>query len=166
MQLQLSIMNFKINKNVVSHVLAFLMLIVLLNSGYFFLVLLKLSLVKWLAFNACSFAIMVFLLCFVLFQRTKKDFLLAIPLLPLYYYGTMGLFIMPWNEANLVAQITHVVITLNVLWLLYLLLEERKFEPLGKGALVGILFFVPIFAYLQTYTQLHMNGFMQLLQKM
>ncbi|MBC8004177.1 MAG: hypothetical protein H7X84_01795 [Verrucomicrobia bacterium] len=159
-------MNIKINKNGVCHVLAFLMLIVLLNSAYFFLVLLKLSLVKWLAFNACSIAITTYLLCFVLFQWTKKDYLLAIPLLPLYYYGTMGLFIMPWNEANLFAQITHVVITMNVLWLLYLLLKERKLEPLGKGVLIGILFFVPIFAYIQTYTQLHMNEFMQLLQKM
>lgn len=159
-------MNFKINKNAVSHALAFLMLMVLLNSSYFFLVLLKLSIGKWLAFNACSLAIMVYLLCFVVYQRTKKDYLLAIPLLPLYYYGTMGLFIMPWNEANMFAQITHVVITINVLWLLYVLLKERKFEPLGKGTLVGMLIFVPVFAYLQTYSQLHMNELMQLLQKM
>jgi hypothetical protein len=89
---------------------------------------------------------------------------LAIPLLPLYYYGTMGLFVMSWNQANIFAQITHVVITLNVLWILWVLLKERQFEALGKGLLVGIIVFVPVIACIQSYTQLHMDEFMKVLQ--
>jgi len=53
-------------KNIVSYVLAILLLLAFLNSGYFFLGMLKLSVGKWLAFNACSLAILIFLVCFVI----------------------------------------------------------------------------------------------------
>ena len=148
------------------YVLSVFMLLTLLNSAYFFTGVLKLSIGKWLAFNACSISIIVYLICFIVFLKTKSKILLAIPLLPLYYYGTMGLFIMPWNAANIFAQITHIIITLNVLWILYMLLKDRQFESLGKGLLFGVLVFVPIFAWIQSYTQLHMAEFMQVLQQM
>ena len=137
----------------------------LLNSSYFFLYMMKLSIGKWLSFNACSLVIIVYLICFVSFQITRKDYLLAISLLPLYYYGTMGLFLMPWDKVNTFSQITHVIITMNVLWLLWRFLKERKFESLGKGTLIGILVFVPVFAAIQSYTQSHINEFLQLLEK-
>lgn len=155
------------NKNQsISIVLAVLMLLALLNSSYFFLGILKLSISKWLAFNACSLAGIVYLICFVIFRITRKSYLLAIPLLPLYYYGTMGLFIMPMNESNIFAHVSHVIITLNILWVLYGFLKEREFESLGKGLLIGIVVFVPVFAYIQTFVQSHLNEFMQALQKM
>lgn len=157
-------MNSQNKKQTISLILSGLMLLALLNSGYFFMGILKLGIWKWLAFNACSVAMVVHLVCFVLFRATGKDYLLAIPLLPLYYYGTMGLFVMPWNEANTFAQVTHLIISLNVLWILYLLLSGRKFEALGKGSLIGILVFVPLFALIQSYTQQHINEFMQVLQ--
>lgn len=146
-------------------VLAVLMLLSLLNSGYFFIGMLKLSIWKWLAFNACSLAIIAYLIGYALFRKTKKDFFLAIPLLPLYYYGTMGLFVMPWNEASLFAQVSHIIITANVLWILYVLLKERNYEALGKGALIAIVLFVPLFAIIQNYTQTHMNEFLQILNR-
>ncbi|WP_131838907.1 hypothetical protein [Acetobacteroides hydrogenigenes] len=149
---------------VVGLALSVIMLLTLLNSGYFFLAMLKLSIGKWLAFNACSLATIAYLLCFVLYKTTKRDYILAIPLLPLYYYGTMGMFVMPWNEANLFPQITHIIITLNVLWIVYVLLKEHKFEALGKGSLLGMIIFVPIFACIQGYTQQHMGEFMAVLQ--
>lgn len=157
-------MTFKSKRQVIGLILSIIMLFILLNSSYFFLGILKLSVGKWLAFNACSLAIIVYLICFIAFRITKRDYLLAIPLLPLYYYGTMGLFIMPWNEANIFPQITHIAITVNIVWVLYVLLKEHKYESLGKGCLLGILIFVPIFACIQSYTQLHMNEFMQVLQ--
>jgi len=119
-----------------------------------------------MAFVQCLFAsIIVFLVCFSLFRKTRNDLWQAIPILPLYYYGTMGLFVMPWNEANIVAQITHVIITINVIWLLYQLLKEHKFESLGKGLLIGMLVFVPVFAWIQSFSQAHMSEFMEALQK-
>ncbi len=153
-------------KNIVIYVLAILLLLAFLNSGYFFLGLLNLSTGKWLAFNACSLAILVFLICFVLYLIYKKEVLLAIPLLPMYYYGTMGLFVMPWNSANAFAQVTHVIVTFSLLWVLYLLLKERKYDSLGKGLLAGMVVFVPLFAYLQKFNQLHMEEYLKALQSM
>jgi len=163
---KLIIMSTEKKTQIIDFLSAFLMLMALLTSSYFFLVQLKLSVGEWLAFNACSMAIITYLLCFVLFQITKHDFLLAIPLLPLYYYGTMGLFIMPWNEANVFPQLTHIIITLTVLWVLYKLLKAKRLESLGKGLLTGLLVFVPVIACIQSYTQVHMQEFLQVLQRM
>ncbi len=146
------------------YVMAVLLLLTVLNSSYFFLSMLGLSVGKWLAFNACSLAVIAFLICFVLHKTTKKDYFLAIPILPLYYYGTMGLFVMPWNAANIFPQITHIIITINVGRTIYSFLKEAKYESLGKGFLIGTLIFVPIFAYIQSYNQLHIAEFMKLLQ--
>jgi hypothetical protein len=156
-------MSFK-NKIIGCILIAF-MLFALLNSAYFFLSVAKLEVGKWLAFNACSLSIIAYLICFTCYQITKKDFFLAIALVPLYYYGTMGLFVVPWNVTNMFAQITHIIITLNVIWILYVLLKETNYESLGKGLLIGVLVFVPVFAIVQSYSQIHMNEYMQLLQK-
>ncbi|SCM58751.1 putative protein {ECO:0000313/EMBL:EGD34952,1} [Petrimonas mucosa] len=145
--------------------LAILMLLSLLNSAYFFLATAKFGLMQWLAFNACSLSIIAYLACFICFQITRKDLVLAIALLPQYYYGTMGLFVVSWDAANLVPQITHIIITLNVIWIIFLLLKGSKYESLGKGLLIGVLLFVPLFAIIQNYSQAHMAEFMELLQK-
>ncbi len=153
-------------KQSINYILSAIMLLTLLNSGYFFLAILKLNIGQWLAFNACSLSIIAYLICYILYKIKKKNYLLAIPLLPLYYYGTMGLFLMPWDQANIFSQITHIVITVNVLWILYILIKENDFESIGKGALLGIIFFVPIFAYIQSYTQLHIDEFLKVLKSM
>jgi hypothetical protein len=157
-------MNFNNKNQIVGYLLAGFMLLALLNSAYFFLSIVKLGFFEWLAFNACSLSIIVYLVCFICFKVTKKDLFLAIALLPQYYYGTIGLFVMPWNEANMFTQATHIIITLNVLWILFVLLKNSKFESIGKGLLIGVFLFVPVFAVIQSYTQLHMDTFMQMLQ--
>ncbi len=159
-------MSIKKSQNVIAIALAVLLLGTLLNSGYFFLGILKLSIGKWLAFNACSVAIIIYLLCFVLFRISRKDFLLSVPLLPMYYYGTMGLFVMPWDTANAFAQITHILITINVVWIIYLFLKDKKFESLGKGLLIGILVFVPMIAYIQSFVRIYMDEFLKALQSL
>ena len=158
-------MSLKNKNQVIGYLLAALMVLTLLNSAHFFTSIVKLQIGEWLAFNACSLAIISYLACFACFQITKKDFFLAIALVPLYYYGSMGLFIVPWNAANMFSQITHIIITLNVIWILFVLLKESRYESLGKGLLIGVLVFVPVFAVIQTYLQLHMAEFMQMLQK-
>lgn len=149
----------------IGYVLAALMLLTLLNSAYFFLAIAKFKIGEWLSFNACSLATIVYLICFTSYRITKKSIYLAIAFLPLYYYGTMGLFMMSWNAANLFTQITHIVITLNVIWILFLLLKDTRSKSLGKGLLIGIIIFVPVFAVIQHYSQMHLTEFMQMLHK-
>lgn len=149
-------MNIIDKKQITGNILIVFLLLALINSAYFFLSVVKLSTWEWLAFNSCSLAIIGYLICFVFFKFTKQDVFLAVALLPLYYYGTMGLFVVPWNLTNIFAHITHVVITLNVVWVLYMMLKEYRYESLGKGLLIGVILFVPIFAAMQSYSQLHM----------
>lgn len=85
----------------IGYVLAVFMVLSFLNSAYFFLSIAKFGLIEWLAFNAFSVSIIAYLVCFTCFRITKKDFFLAIALVPLYYYGTMGLFVMSWDPLNL-----------------------------------------------------------------
>ncbi|MFY9172884.1 MAG: hypothetical protein WAO03_07020 [Petrimonas mucosa] len=40
----------------------------------------------------------------------------------------MGLFVVSWDAANLVPQITHIIITLNVIWIIFLLLKGSKYD--------------------------------------
>jgi hypothetical protein len=150
------IMILKNKIQILGYLLAAFMLLALLSSTYFFLSVLKLGIGEWLAFNACSLSIIVYLICFTFFQATKQYFFLAIALVPLYYYGTMGLFLTTWSAANMFPQMTHLIITLNVIWILFVLLKESRFESLGKGLLIGVLVFVPAFAVIQSYNQTHM----------
>jgi hypothetical protein len=158
-------MSLKNKNQIIGYLLAALMLLTLLNSAYFFISIVRFQIGEWLVFNACSLAIISYLVCFACYQISKKDFFLAIALVPLYYYGSMGLFVVPWNAANMFSQITHIIITLNVIWILFVLLKEFRYDSLGKGLLIGVLVFVPVFAVIQTYSQLHMASFMQMLQK-
>lgn len=158
-------MVLKNKSQILGYLLAVFMLLALIGSTYFFLSVMKLGMGEWLAFNACSLSIIVYLICFTCFQVTKKYFFLAIALVPLYYYGTMGLFLTTWNATNMFPQITHLIITLNVIWILFVLLKESGFESLGKGLLIGVLVFVPVFAVIQSYTQLHMAEFMRMLER-
>lgn len=159
-------MNSNKKKQITGIVLAIFMLVALLNSAYFFLALLKLSIGQWLAFNACSVAIIIYLICFIISAVKRNSIWLSVALLPMYYYGTMGLFIMPWNVSNLFAHITHIIITCNALWVLFLIFKEQKFAALGKAFLFSILVFVPLFAVIQTYNQVHFEEFMRILRSM
>lgn len=156
-------MNLK--NRIIGYLLTALMLLTLLNSANFFLNTVKLGVFEWLAFNACSLSIIAYLVCFTCFLVTRKYFFLAIALVPLYYYGTMGLFIIPWNANNVFAQITHIIITLTVIWILAVGPKESRYESTGKGLLIGVFLFVPVFAIVQNYSQHHMAEFMQMLQK-
>lgn len=159
-------MNFSKKEQIISFLLLGLLVLTTLNSAYFFLSILKLGIFKWLAFNACSVASILFIACSLLYWTTKKGFWLAISLLPMYYYGTMGLFIMPWNQANIFAHTSHLIITLNITWIMYVMLKNRQFEELGKGLLLGMLITVPVIAIIQSYTQAHMDEFIHILQGM
>lgn len=158
-------MSLTIKSRFADYLLAVLMLLALLNSAYFFLSVAKFGLVDWLVFNACSVAIIAYLICFTCFQISKKSLFLAIPLLPLYYYGTMGLFVMSWDAVNIIAQVTHILITLTLIRLLYVLLKQDGYASLGKGLLIGVLLFVPLIALILNYSQLHMEEFLHMLQK-
>ena len=73
-------------------VLAFILLLLTLSGSYYFFFMLKVNFVQWLVYNACSPSSLVYLLCFMIFLVKKKVSYLPFAFLPMYYFGTMGLF--------------------------------------------------------------------------
>lgn len=157
-------MNSKTKFSIIENTILIALLGCLLLSGYYFIYVLDLSIGQWLMFNACSIAIITQLFCYLIFKLTHNSFLKAIPLLPMYYYGTMGLFLMPWILDNIFAHITHIVITISMIWNLSIYLKNKESEALSKGLLLGILIFVPVFAFIHVYSQSHLNEFIEALQ--
>ena len=140
-----------------------LLLLTLSGSGYFFFTL-KVNFVQWLAYNACSPSSLVYLGCLIVFWVTKKTFWLPLAFLPMYYFGTMGLFTFTWNGANIFAQMSHITMTLNLIWAGYVLYRIGDYKAFAQGLLWSIVLFVPYIAFVMYYCRTHAEEISQLLE--
>ena len=140
-----------------------LLLLTLSGSGYFFSTL-KVSFVQWLAYNACSPSSLVYLGCLIVFWVTKKTVWLPLAFLPMYYFGTMGLFTFTWSGANIFAQLSHITMTLNLLWAGYILYRIGDYKGFAQGLLYSIVLFVPYIAFVMYYCRTHAEEISQLLE--
>lgn len=140
-----------------------LLLLTLSGSGYFFSTL-KVSFVQWLAYNACSPSSLVYLGCLIVFWVTKKTFWLPLAFLPMYYFGTMGLFTFTWSGANIFAQMSHITMTLNLIWAGYVLYRIGDYKAFAQGLLWSIVLFVPYIAFVMYYCRTHAEEISQLLE--
>ena len=140
-----------------------LLLLTLSGSGYFFFTL-KVTFVQWLAYNACSPSSLVYLGCLIVFWVTKKTFWLPLAFLPMYYFGTMGLFTFTWSGANIFAQMSHITMTLNLIWAGYVLYRIGDYKAFAQGLLWSIVLFVPYIAFVMYYCRTHAEEISQLLE--
>ena len=140
-----------------------LLLLTLSGSGYFFFTL-KVTFVQWLAYNACSPSSLVYLACFIAFWLTKKTVWLPLAFLPMYYFGTMGLFTFTWSGANIFAQMSHITMTLNLIWAGYVLYRISDYKAFTQGLLWSIALFVPYIAFVMYYCRTHAEEINSLLQ--
>lgn len=140
-----------------------LLLLTLSGSGYFFFTL-KVNCIQWLAYNACSPSSLVYLGCFLAFLRTKNTFWLPLAFLPMYYFGTMGLFTFTWSGANIFAQLSHITMTLNLLWAGYILYHTAHYKAFAEGLLCSTGLFVPYIAFVMYYCRTHATEIANLLQ--
>ncbi|EGD34952.1 hypothetical protein [Capnocytophaga sp. oral taxon 338] len=140
-----------------------LLLLTLSGSGYFFFTL-KVTFVQWLAYNACSPSSLVYLACFIAFWLTKKTVWLPLAFLPMYYFGTMGLFTFTWSGANIFAQMSHITMTLNLIWTGYVLYRISDYKAFAQGLLWSIALFVPYIAFVMYYCRTHAEEINSLLQ--
>lgn len=140
-----------------------LLLLTLSGSGYFFSTL-KVNFVQWLAYNACSPSSLVYLSCLIVFWVTKKTVWLPLAFLPMYYFGTMGLFTFTWNGANIFAQMSHITMTLNLIWAGYVLYRIGDYKAFAQGLLWSIVLFVPYIAFVMYYCRTHAEEISQLLE--
>ena len=140
-----------------------LLLLMLSGSGYFFFTL-KVTFVQWLAYNACSPSSLVYLSCLIAFWVTKKTVWLPLAFLPMYYFGTMGLFTFTWSGANIFAQMSHITMTLNLIWAGYVLYRIGDYKAFAQGLLWSIVLFVPYIAFVMYYCRTHAEEISQLLE--
>ena len=140
-----------------------LLLLTLSGSGYFFFTL-KVNFVQWLAYNACSPSSLVYLSCLIVFWLTKKTFWLPFAFLPMYYFGTMGLFTFTWSGANIFAQMPHITMTLNLIWAGYVLYRIGDYKAFAQALLWSIVLFVPYIAFVMYYCRTHAEEISQLLE--
>lgn len=140
-----------------------LLLLTLSGSGYFFFTL-KVNFVQWLAYNACSPSSLLYLGCLIVFWVTKKIFWLPLAFLPMYYFGTMGLFTFTWSGANIFAQMSHITMTLNLIWAGYVLYRIGDYKAFAQGLLWSIVLFVPYIAFVMYYCRTHTEEISQLLE--
>ena len=140
-----------------------LLLLTLSGSGYFFFTL-KVTFEQWLAYNACSPSSLVYLGCLIVFWVTKKTVWLPLAFLPMYYFGTMGLFTFTWSGANIFAQMSHITMTLNLIWAGYVLYRIGNYKAFAQGLLWSIVLFVPYIAFVMYYCRTHAEEISQLLE--
>ena len=157
-------MNFTKTEKITGIALAIVLLLLTLSgSGYFFFTL-KVNFVQWLAYNACSPSSLVYLGCLIVFWVTKKTVWLPLAFLPMYYFGTMGLFTFTWSGANIFAQMSHITMTLNLIWAGYVLYRIGDYKAFAQGLLWSIVLFVPYIAFVMYYCRTHAEEISQLLE--
>ena len=82
---------------------------------------------------------------------------------PIFFFGTMGLFVFPWTGNNLIAQISHMVMTANMLWGLWIVIRNSDYIALAKGLLISIAVFIPFISFTQVYCREHATEVMRIL---
>jgi len=136
-------------------VLVALLFLITLFSTHYFLGELKIGFADWIAFNACSPVSYLFILIFIVFFIRRNYSWLVLTTLPVYYLGTLSMFVLPWTGTYLFAHAGHIIMTLCMCWTLYVLLNHRQYKSLAVGLLISILLFAPYIAHVQTYNQKH-----------
>ncbi len=143
--------------------LAVVLLLVTINSTYFFLGVSKVKPIEWIVFNACAPSSIAYLIGFVIFLVTKNRIALHIGILPLFFFGGLGLFLFPWSGYNLIAQFSHVIMVLNMAWAVYGTLSTGDYKAVALGLLIGIGIFAPFIGYQQSYVNTHPEDFQRIL---
>lgn len=144
-------------------VLGALLLLAVLNSTWYFLGIARVSVVQWIVFNACAPSSIAYLAGLVIYFFTRNRLWLAVAVVPMFFFGTMGMFVFPWDGYNAAAQASHIIMTLNIAWALWILLKERDWKALGQGLLASVLAFVPFISYTQAYCRIHAEEVMRVL---
>lgn len=149
--------------NKVGIVLAGILLVLTINSAYYFFNVAKVSFVEWIVFNACAPSSLAYLIGFVIYLSTKDRTAMYIAILPLFFFGGMGLFLFPWGGYNNIPQISHIFMVLNIAWVLFGGLQTGDYKAAAVGLLIGLAIFVPFISFQQTYAYTHPESFTRIL---
>lgn len=152
-------------ERILSITFATILFLTIVNSTWSFLGAAKVSVIKWIVFNACAPSSIVYLLGLFIYFRTLNKIWISVSAVPIMFFGTMGLFVFPWNSGtDLLIQFSHITMTINIIWALWIILKEKDYVSLGKGLLISILVFIPFIAFTQVYCREHADEVMKYLK--
>ncbi|KAL0236909.1 hypothetical protein PCE1_000306 [Barthelona sp. PCE] len=116
-------------------------------STNYFLSQLSIGVKNWLLVNCCAWAGITHIVGTVLaFKRIIPSFFITVAVLPLMFYGTMGLFVLPWGGMNNFAQVNHLFMTASWIVSVLYMMNVSDWYGLSMGLLLSIIFFVPLIA--------------------
>lgn len=135
-----------------------------ISSTFYFLIILKVSAAEWMVYNACAPSSIVHLIGVSIWWLKKKNIFLLIAIVPMYFFGTMGIFNFSWKGNNLFAQISHVVMTLNIIYVIYLSFKRADYKGFFMSLLISTICFMPYISYVQYYCRTHSEDVVRILQ--
>ena len=144
-------------------ILAVLLLLATIQSTFFFLVVMKVKCIEWIVFNACAPSNITFLIGFALFLLFKDRTVLHMAILPMFFFGVLGLFVFPWNGVNIIPQIGHMLMALNIGWAIFVTLNTHDYKAATIGMLLGIAVFSVFISFQQHYVATHLDDFKKIL---
>ncbi|MEN8905118.1 MAG: hypothetical protein ABF289_04075 [Clostridiales bacterium] len=130
--------------------LVLLLFLVTLNSTFYFLFTIKVSVVDWIVLNPCAISNYVFLVGFIVYQIKGNKIIMYFAILPMTFFGGIGLIIFPWDGIyNLIPQFSHILMTLAIIVTIYSTFKNNNFKEAFIGCIIGILLFSGFIAYQQ-----------------
>jgi len=84
-------------------------------------------------------------------------------ILPLFFFGTCGLFVFPWSGMHIIPQIGHIIMTLNMIVIITDLYKEKDFKAGATGLLIGTFVFAWFLGLQQNYVYRHMDEFQRII---
>ncbi|TET42116.1 MAG: hypothetical protein E3J63_01210 [Elusimicrobia bacterium] len=108
-------------------------------AGFIFLYFLKYNFISWVMTDIPSL-IQMFVVFALIFG---KKILMNISIPFLLFYGAGGFFLFDWSSRTMPAQISHSIMILTTLYIIYLMITRWEIGKLVIGIMLGIILFVP-----------------------
>lgn len=105
-----------------------------LHSTWFFVGVLKTGVDGWLMMNTCAPSILLFVGGFLAASPTA---MVAASVL-MFRYGTLGLFVFNWHGPNLIAQASHLIMTVAVGYIGVKSWRVSSRQHLARGGALGL----------------------------
>jgi hypothetical protein len=94
----------------------------------------------------------------------KDRTIMHMAMLPMFFFGVGGLVVFPWSGMNIIPQIGHIIMALNIGWTIFITLTTNDYRAATIGLLLGIAVFSFFIGFQQNYTASHPEAFKRIMQ--
>ncbi len=70
----------------------------------------------------------------------------------------------PWSGMNIIPQIGHIIMTLNIVWTIFVTIKTNDYKAAAIGLILGIVIFSFFIGYQQNYVASHSEDFKKIMQ--